>query len=425
MQQGQAVVRSKRYGSFTRLASLSVVWQIINMATPLAYAWVILRRGGAQVYGSYSTVFAIVAVAMCVSEFGYQSHGIRKMAESETVDKAKTFSTIVCAKLLLCVVIFPVYVIASYFVLKGQASIAIMATAYSYLIGQAISPLWHLYAEGKLGGALYITGITRLVGMAVLFYTTRDGVDLFWVVSNNALTNLTVGMALLWYSYGLLGKNFAAVSFAEIRNSLVESFPLFVSNAGVALYTSLNVIAVNVILGSVAAGYFSIAERVVKSAQSVFSGLSASALALKARQAPASKEEFSNANVLLLQGVLLGITTVIIIGFSGSIVTILGASPSSAQLVAQLLRIYSVVLLIGGMSSALNAQILIAAGRYSNIARVVGAAGILNIIMIFTLTKILGVHGAVFSVVMVEAFILLATIYMTTRMGGPLKQAVS
>ncbi len=408
-----------KLASYRRMVGLLTICQGINFLFPLLTLPLLVRTLGTAVFGSYSVLFGLIALTQVLTEFGYAIHGVRVVAASQNEEDAREqFNIIIFAKLFLCMVAFPIYLLAINLYSDSTITSSAAAAAYAFILGSSINPTWYFIARKKFVAYTLASATWKLISFAGLYLCVSNPEDLTAAVAINSIGNLALGATAM----GIARLSFSRVPTAsstinsdamhmarKILLSLRETRHLFVANVGISLYTSINVVLIGFVGGSEPAGQFSAAERIVKAAQLLLASLSTAAL-------PAIAGTDGEAERSKLQTKLLA--TQVLIFAPTALMMALGAPLALEMLYGQVdpvplavLRILSVNIVLGGISSALNSQVLAAAGKYKTISHIVLIGGFSNLILAYALASTYGAIGCAVAVVSTEFAVLLLTWY--------------
>ena len=399
---------------YKKLAIVSVLLQVLNFGVPLFAIPLLITRLGLSGFGQYSLVFSWAALAMAFTEYGYAIDGIVKISAAETIKEvADKFWTIVWAKLMLALVALPFYIGFVELLSNGAIDIVYSAYGYIFIIGSTLLPTWYFYGIKKLKIYSLVMAIVRAGMFIAIVLFVNSEADLGVAIKINSIANLILGVLLFSTAAYSLKSQKITFSFYKIIESIKEGSYLFYANLGVGLYTSGNVILVNYYCGHLLAGIFAAGEKIIKASQQVFSAFTTSAI-------PFLTAKKSNGlmlkGMLKMQLILLIIGTAVIFALSGFIGNLL--YKTNDQAIANILRIYSIVFFIGGISSAINTQVLAANGLYKKISIIVLSAGFINVGLVSLLSYLFGINGAAIAVILSETIVLLLTVNMGKKKLG-------
>lgn len=399
---------------YKKLAIVSVLLQVLNFGVPLFTIPLLITRLGLSGFGQYSVVFSWAALAMAFTEYGYAIDGIVKISAAATIKEvADKFWTIVWAKLILALVALPFYIGFLELLSNGSMDIVYSAYGYIFIIGSTLLPTWYFYGIKKLKIYSLVMATVRAGMLMLILLFVNSEADLGVAIKINSIANLILGIALFGLAAYSLKSQKITFRVYKIIQSIKEGSYLFYANLGVGLYTSGNVILVNYYCGQLSAGTFAAGEKIIKASQQVFSAFTTSAI-------PFLTAKTSNSlllkRMLKLQLILLIIGTAAIFSLSGIIGNLIYKTDDQA--IVNIMRIYSIVFLIGGLSSAINTQILAVNGLYKKISIIVLSAGFINIGLVSLLSYLFGINGAAIAIIISETIVLVLTFNMGKKKIG-------
>jgi len=394
---------------FWSLAVSATVLQAVNLGLPLLFTLALVKIYALEEFGLYSTLFSIVAILSALAEYGLPTHGLSKIqALRDPTAKAKMFVAITQTKLVTSSLTFPIYLMVASFLIGSRLSVVGILCGYPYILGVALNSSWFLYAESKLPALLVSSLTIRTGSIIVLLLVSRFANNIEVAIALNSISFLLVGFWSTWIGLRVSQRTFKNLldfshTHREIKENLKQSGPLSLSNIFVVFYTSINVILVSNVISIAAAGIIGVAERVVRAGQTILSGMTTAGLASASRHTDRERR-----TVLGWQITMHALSGVLVYLSSSLIVRALGTNLD--PLAIDVLRIYSWVLAIGGVSSVLNTHYFVRTGKYRIQTIIVFGGCLLNVPLVYILAVRFGTLGAAAGVAAVETLVLSLTL---------------
>ncbi len=286
-----------------------------------------------------------------------------------------------------------------------------------------MSPIWYFQGVQRLGRMVAIDLATKLAGLCGILYLVRGPADNWKVLTTQggfALLSLVLGYWLVFRDVPLVMPRVKL-----IQQSLRSGRTLFLSKAGVLLYTVANPVIASFLVGSRELGYFAAADRICRAAvnslhpmnQTFYPrivqlhAISRSLAARFACQAGAAMLAYNS------------VTSAVLFFGADPLVRII-VGPQYAASVG-LLRILALIPIANAVSNLLGLQWMIALRMDRAYLGVCLGAGLANLVLMPRLADAYGLPGISWAVVMAEALAATA-IYAVLALRGadPLRESL-
>lgn len=396
---------------FRRLAANATLLQFINLGLPLLFTLALVKLYSIADFGIYSTLFSIIAIIAAIAEYGLQAHGMATIQHLiSPADKKKLLIDITQTKILVSALSLPLYIGASWYLMRDRLSLLGIGIGYIYIIGVALNSAWFFYGENKLSQLIASNTVIRLTTLGLLVILGLHTPHIDFAIALNAVAFFVVGITSTAMALRLAGGTMHSLlrsrpDMKAIISHLRSAAPLSLTSVFVVFYTSINVILVSHIMGPIAAGIIGIAERVVRAGQTILSGITTSALA-----SAATRSHHQNQRVLAFQIVVFVVAGFLIWPAAPIIFSIL--TQEAGDVGVHVLRIYAAVFILGSISSALNTHYFIRTKKYKLQTVVVFTGCLVNIPLMVGLATTRGLEGAAWAVVLTEGTVLLFTLLL-------------
>ncbi len=225
----------------------------------------LLRVLGAEKFGAIAFAQAFVTYFQVVTEYGFNFTATREVSihRDDQEKLSRIFSATMAAKTLL--------MLGSLFVMSAvvttvpmfRADAALYFVSFLVVIANVIFPQWLFQGIEKMENITYREVGARLLGLAPTFLLVRGPGDYLMAAGIQSGSLLLAGIA------GYLGFRRATtarlvpVSWAEVQQTLVEGWHVFISTAAITLYTRSNTVVLGLVASRADVGYFSAAQRLV------------------------------------------------------------------------------------------------------------------------------------------------------------------
>ena len=385
------------------VASLFLV-QLANYAMPLITLPWLTRTLGPDGFGRLSFCTAINAYLVLLCDFGFNLSATRDIAvhSHDKVERSRIFWTTLTAKASLAVLGFGVLQLLVHWVDSLAAERDLLLVGYIAVVGSVLTPTWYFQGTERLPVLSGITIALRAVSvpLTLIWVTTRQ--DVVTAMAISAAPATLTGMLCLGVLFRERSIVPAAVSVRGTVRALKGAWHLFLSNAAISLYTTTNTVLLGVVAGSVAVGYYSAAEKLIKAAQGLVNPLSQSFYPRVSRLMQESHEEAFKLlrRLLRLQGGYAFMISLVIFCFAPYITHLLYGQ--AYETTTDVLRWLSPLPFVIALSNVFGIQTMLPLGMNRTFSHIVLAAGALNVVALYVLASWFGAVGAAEAVLFAE-----------------------
>lgn len=394
-------------GSVTRNAAWVGVAQVVNLGFPLLTLPVAARAFGPSTYGLIAALTGAASYAGLVITFGFHLTGPRLIARTpkDAAALSEAFSSVFLGQIGLAVLATGVgFVTLAGWVSSGGAG-AIAAVLLVGVAASALTPMWMFVGLQAVSAVILPQlALRSLATVAVLLFVRGPNDALLFVGVNAVCAILICVCALVNLSRRgiVLRGTPPACVLAVIRGA----GRLFASAVAINLYTATNVVVVGLMLGPTAAGYYALADRVRGAVVGVFDPLSQSIYPyLCGTDATADRDRHRRLFFRVLVILSLLAASALYLG-SPFIAAFLGGEQFGHTV--PLLRILSLTPVLICLSNIFGIQTMLPEDMEKELAVIVTGAGLAGIVLLVCLVASLGLDGAAWSYLVVEAGVTLA-----------------
>ncbi|MGM0407324.1 MAG: flippase [Bacteroidota bacterium] len=389
--------------NFSYLSAL----QVFNMLIPLITYPYLIRVLGKETYGLVIFAQAIIQYLVILVEFGFNISATKEVSIHR--DNKKKISEIVSSVLLTKGAFFLVTLL----ILSALVLLIPQAKGYETLfflsmwacLYNVIFPMWYFQGIEKMKYITYITLVSRLTFLGLIFVFIHSPDDYLFIPIINGIGALLAGIVSLYIIFRQHRVKFKLPTIRNIKHYLKESVPIFISNVSIKLYVSTNKVIVGAFLGMAEVAYYDLGEKVtsiLKKPQGILSQALFPKIS-KEKNLNFIKKVFNYSllvNVLLLIGVLAG---------ARQMVLLLGGQDMLPAV--WVLNILALTVPVIAMSNIFGVQLLIPFGFSRTFSKVIISSGLIYLMQAFILWGTIG-----FSVISVSIITLTTEIYVTATM---------
>lgn len=379
----KAVTHKTLIQNFSYLSAL----QIFNLVLPLITYPYLIRVLGKETYGLIVFAQAVIGYLLIFVGYGFNISATKEISiHRDNKEKlSEIISSVLIIKGAFLVLSMGILVLALWFIPQAKGYHALFYLTMWMCIYDVLFPIWYFQGIEKMKYITYLTLISRLFFLAMIFLLIKSPDDYLRMPIINGIGALLAGVASLYIIFGSHKIKFKTQTLATLKHYFFESTPLFLSNLSVKLYVSTNKVILGAFLGMAEVAYYDLGEKVTS--------------ILKIPQSILSQTLFpkinKDKNVNFIKkafkySILLNIAILIFtLAFSKIIVTVLGGPEMLPAIWILNILVLSVPVI--AMSNIFGIQILIPFGQTRLFSKIIISSGLvylLQILLVWTLWEI-------------------------------------
>jgi PST family polysaccharide transporter len=245
--------------------------QVTNYAVPLVSVPYLVRVLHPAGFGLLSFVQAVILLFVIVTDYGFNLTSARTVATCREDREAlsRIFWLTIAAKLVL--MLASAVVLSAFLFLSHQSreQVLLYGTVFLNVIGAALFPFWLFQGLEDMGYPAAAQACARILTIPAILLFVHKPQD---VVIAGAIQ----GSVLIWAAVFVVPATFRRVrivpympSIPELVVALRSGWHLFVANIAAFSFSSTTVIVLGLVAGKTEVGYFSAAEKLIRSASSL------------------------------------------------------------------------------------------------------------------------------------------------------------
>ena len=413
------VVRAGLKSTVARNAASLYLIQFANYIVPLIMVPYLVRVLEPAGYGAVAFAQGFINYLMLFVEYGFDLSATRKISvmreDREAVNRialhvwpAKAFLSLVgLAVLLLLITVIP----------KLREVAGLLLILYGLVLGNVLFPTWLFQGMERMVAISVInlgTKLSILVGVFLLVKRPDDAVLYASLLGGGSLVAGLTGAVVAFWMFGLRPRR---VYPGEVWEVLKEGWVLFLSKASVSLYTAGNAFILGMLTNHTVVGYYSAAEKIVKSLLGLLGPISQAAYPRFGKLAAESKEKalmWGRRMLLLMGSAGFTISLGILVG-SNIIVSILLGSQFGPSV--SVMRVLAFLPFLIAVSNVLGIQLMIPFGKDRAFTLILFGAGVLNVSLAVLLAPAWHEKGMAVAVLLSEVFVT-STMFLYLRRVG-------
>ncbi len=388
--------------------------QGLNYVIPMAVLPYLVRALGMEMYGLMAFAQSFAQYFAVLTDYGFNFSATRSIAKrsGDRTSVSRIFCSVLLIKLVLTLIGALILIAIANSVSRFHHNSAFFFVAYVAVVGGVLFPTWYFQGMEQMRYISGVIGISRLLGAAALFTFVHHPTDALLALAIQSAAPLVGGIAGLWIAFRRFHLRFTWPNSADLRSALVEGWHLFVSTAAVSLYTNTNVFLVGLLAGNVQAGYFSIAEKLIRAMQGLINPIGQAVFphvnALVARSRNLAVRFASR--MLLLTGSFTLLLSCLLLLCARPIALLCFGHAATASV--PIIRWIALLPFLVAVSNVLGVQIMIPLGLDKQFSRILIVAGLINVSLALPLIHRFAAQGAGASVLFTEIIVTISMIFV-------------
>ncbi len=388
---------------FANFSALSIL-QISNYILPMITIPYIVRIISPEKFGLINFIAAIFGYFQLVLDYGFYYSATRKISilrnEKEKLDDF--VSTIFMIKFLIFLVGVALLIIVFLIFQISNENVQISVLTLISVVSISFFPIWYFQGIEKMSVITGITILAKTISLILIFGFISQPEDYILYVAINSFSSLLVFLISLGILIFMFGYKFRFPQKSTFVAELVESWQYFITNLGINLYTTSNVVILGFFTNNTIVGYWVGIDKIRMAIQGIMGVFSQSVFP---RVSLLLDENLQNGiefvkKIASFGGSIALIISIITFFFSSEIVSIVLGSQYSSS--ANLLKMISFLPFIIFFSNIFGIQLLINLNRISDLMKIVLSAAVMNLILSFIFVPKFQAYGTAFSVLITE-----------------------
>lgn len=390
-----------------------------NYLIPLIVFPYLIRVLGTENFGRLIFAQAFIMYFMVLCDYGFNLSATRRI--SQIREDPDAFSRLVfsvfISKASLAVAGFVLMISTILLIPVWRPNLPLFLVTYLSVFGTALFPVWLFQGLEKMSTITVVTVISRILSVIGIFLFVRHQDDVLFAAGFQSGAGLISGIISLTLLPSLIRKPKKFPTIADILETLRDGWPIFISDLAVNLYTSTNVFLLGILTNPTVVGQFGAGEKLVRATARLITPISRAYFPHVAKTTKANKDAALAVirKLIIVQGALTLFFSAILAIFAGPLTQLLfGAEMKQTALIVLLL---SPLPLLTGLSNVLGIQTMLNFGLTRQFSRILVTTGVVNVALVLLLVPIMSGYGAAIGIIVTEAIVTLAMLYVLWRAG--------
>lgn len=362
------------------LLGVQVTGYILSFIT-LPY---LTRVLGPANFGLLALGAAMTLYFSVVIDYGFAVTGTRQIAVAQHDPEkiARIYSNIMACKLSLLLPCFLSLVGIVAAVPKMRAYWPLYLISFLQALGLCLSPNWLLQGMQRMRFLAYSDYAAKIIGVLLIFLLVRRSSDYLLAAAIQSGSYVVSAASGLFLCFSVLRLRVVRPRMPEMREALLEGWPVFLSMASMTIMTSSNTMILGLVTRPEQVGFLSASSRLIIATRALMNPIASAVYPHMSRlavNAPAEGLQFLRRQVRLTAGLFLAIS-IGLWAFAPLVVSLL-FGPRFAE-TAVLLRIMSPTPFVHAISICFGTYFMLAYGHEKVWMKIMTRMVILNFVLL-------------------------------------------
>ena len=252
--------------------SALMLLQIANFVIPLLTLPYLLNVIGPKGYGTVVFALAFISYFVLVIEFGFDYSGTREIALANNKDDMnKIFSSVMALKTILFLACLIIALILIILVPFFHQDITVYLIILVQLIFGLLNSNWVFQGLQVMKYITIINVSSRILMTIFIFLFIKNENDYYLYAIIYVLSSLLIGISSQMLIHIKLGIKFVKISLLDVKRQFDKGKHIFATTILANIMSNTGIFVLGILGTKEAVGYFSVAERLIKAVQMVFS----------------------------------------------------------------------------------------------------------------------------------------------------------
>jgi PST family polysaccharide transporter len=400
-------------------ASLYLI-QFANYIVPLIMIPYLVRVLGPAGYGAVAFGQGLINYFMLFVEYGFDWSATRKISVHRN-DPQVVNATALCvwaAKGLLALIGFGVLLALAGIIPRLSEEFLLLLILYGLAWGNVLFPTW-LFQGMERMVAISLINLGMKLGVLIgVFTLVRKPEHYLLYAGLMSFGAVLSGMTGMIVAFRMFRLRFDRITWSGVWETLKEGWVLFLSRASVSLYTAGNAFILGMLTNNTVVGYYSAAEKIVKSILGLLDPIAQAAYPRFSKMAAESRD-LTLAWGRRMLAVMGGTGFLLMVGVLGEarFISDLLLGTEFALSVA-VMQILAPIIFLIALSNVMGVQMLFPLHHDRFVLKIVLTAGLLNIAVALVLVPKWSANGMAVSVLLSELFVTVSyAVFLLVREG--------
>ena len=374
----------------------------LDIALPLLVIPYLTNVVGAEYFGDYAFVLAVVQTVNIVTSYGFLYSATKKISQNrdDHIVVNKIFNAVISCRFIIALIIVTCLLLGESFIFRSEVQLFMFFTSIGMIFGDVFIPTWLFQGLEKMKYVTIVSSTSKILFTLLIFLTVSSKEDYMYILLMSSIGTIVAALLSMILVRRMFSLRLLMPCWYDMKCELTDGFAIFLSTIGMTAYRNFNIIILNYFVSSSAVGIYALAEKVIKAVQSLVNPISQALfpyfgyiLKSKAVEGKAQNIRVLGKISLVLTSVLM-VVAVVVFFSSGLLGSLLGKDFTT---VSPIIDIMLPVLVFGCLNYLLGFVGLVNLNCQRFFFFSVISSGTVSILLLFLLVNFIGVAGAAFA----------------------------
>lgn len=385
--------------------------QMGNYIVPLLVMPYLARVLGPEGFGQLGFVTAFIAYFVIVTDWGFNLSATQKISlvRHNRVERSLVFWETLFSRVLLALLSIAVLVVLVLIVPRLTEVLSLLIIGLLQLLASVMSSAFYYQGVERMGRMALINFLMKASSIPLIFLWVTDQDQLIMAFGIQSTCNLLGSLLNIYFLLKSGDVLWTKPTKKDIKSALNMGLPLFISAAGISLYTNSNAVILGFVSTATEVGFFVAGFAIAKAAVGISGPLGQAFFPRVSLNLSTGNEASVFVRKMIKTQVIFGaLLSFGLLGFSlAGVQWLFGEQFNDAKVVTSILSLLPLIICI---ASALGMQILVPYGRTRWFTTTLLLGGGLNCLLLLPLGSLWGATGAAMAVMMTEFLIMVGMI---------------
>lgn len=389
----------------------SIFWlaavQASGYLIPLLTIPFLIRTLGAGEYGRIAFAQAVSVYFILATDFGFNFSAARRAAQlRDDIGRLRELAgQVQVAKIIIATASVALVAVLGRIVPQFEALGLLLPLAMLEVVGAALYPVWLVQGLERMCEAALLTLALRFALLIAIIFVVRTPAD-SWIAVGLMCSGTWMSGICIW-TWLIVRERIlpSRPSVSSVIAQYKEGWPPFVASASNAINRSTNAVVLGLIAGPLAVAYFSLAEKLVRTAQELIRPITQATYPRLSSYASQANEEAMRLlrNLGMGVGLLTFVASASLFAFAPLLVRLIAGAGFETAAIA--VRVMALIPLLSGLNNVLGTQAMLAFGLGRRHSRFTGASAFFSLVVIGPAAFLLEANGAALTYLLAEGFL--------------------
>lgn len=392
--------------------------QGMNYIIPLLTLPYLVKTLGPISYGILGFSFSLIQYFTRMTDYGFNLTATKEIASDKNIENvSRIFWSVSICKLLLTILSFLILMLLIEFNDFIYEQRQVILYSFGMVVGSFLFPIWLFQGLEKMGWIAVSNIGSRLIAIPFIFIYVNKPEDVWVSALITSLTSILAGVVSYCYIIKYKWIRRVKISKKDIVSQFHSGFHIFVSSSAVSLYTTSIPVILGFMAGPIAVGYYVAADKLRLAIQGIISPISQAVYPRIVYMLSNDREKafYFIRKLFFWQAGSTLFLSIMVMVFSSFIIHFLYGGSYEPSVI--ILLILSPTIFLVGVSNVLGTQMLLTFDYKNVYSKIVLAAALLSLIVIFPLVYLLSAKGAAIAVFITEILVVVLMYLNVKKIG--------